>query len=330
MTNAHVNKVVYGSSTLIDLTADTVTPATLMQGYTAHDASGAAIVGTASGGGTGGNVWQDAQGYVHLDDEGGGSSVDVEPLSVTANGTYTAPSGTAYSPVTVAVPSSGESWSWLGKNPVLVHTFEKERTSFRDLGLGDWTWGTSQTTLRSAQAYDSIVVPDYNLYDYCTITRCYVHYDYGQWTPVAAVTSYAYVGGNLSYITYNTPASLISGVPAYRGVTSIAPTQAYRLLYQSSSGETSTSTIYQGVYSYSMKNPTYSANSTTYELTITASRPLVYARGTESYFSETAFANVDMDASYYEVETEVWRTDRYSNTTTFTVEESRNILVNGL
>lgn len=37
-----------------------------------------------------------------------GSSVTVSPLSVTANGTYTAPSGTAYSPVTVNV-SGGES-----------------------------------------------------------------------------------------------------------------------------------------------------------------------------------------------------------------------------
>lgn len=37
----------------------------------------------------------------------GGSDVDVEPLSVDANGTYTAPSGTAYSPVTVNVPTGG-------------------------------------------------------------------------------------------------------------------------------------------------------------------------------------------------------------------------------
>lgn len=35
--------------------------------------------------------------------------VTVEPLSVTANGTYTAPAGKAYSPVTVNVPSSGGS-----------------------------------------------------------------------------------------------------------------------------------------------------------------------------------------------------------------------------
>lgn len=43
--NPNVNKVVYGNDTLIDLTSDTVTASTLMQGYTAHDKSGARIVG---------------------------------------------------------------------------------------------------------------------------------------------------------------------------------------------------------------------------------------------------------------------------------------------
>ena len=107
MPNPYINKVVYGSDTLIDLTSDTVTPSTLMQGYTAHDASGAIITGTATvGGGTGG-VTQDANGYLVLDEEGG-SSVTVEPLSVTTNGTYTAPTGTAYSPVTVSVSGGSD------------------------------------------------------------------------------------------------------------------------------------------------------------------------------------------------------------------------------
>ena len=55
-----VNKVVFntadGEQTLIDLTGDSVTPETLAEGVTAHDASGARIVGTmqaGSGGGTG-------------------------------------------------------------------------------------------------------------------------------------------------------------------------------------------------------------------------------------------------------------------------------------
>lgn len=41
-----VNKVVYGGQTLVDLTADTVTDATLAKGVTAHDKSGAKITGT--------------------------------------------------------------------------------------------------------------------------------------------------------------------------------------------------------------------------------------------------------------------------------------------
>ncbi len=42
------NKVVYGSKTLIDLTADTVTPETLTKDATAHDKTGAIIVGTST------------------------------------------------------------------------------------------------------------------------------------------------------------------------------------------------------------------------------------------------------------------------------------------
>lgn len=40
------SKIVYGDKVLIDLTEDTITPATLKSGVTAHDASGAKITGT--------------------------------------------------------------------------------------------------------------------------------------------------------------------------------------------------------------------------------------------------------------------------------------------
>lgn len=40
------NKVVYGNTVLIDLTADTVTADKILAAYTAHDASGAIITGT--------------------------------------------------------------------------------------------------------------------------------------------------------------------------------------------------------------------------------------------------------------------------------------------
>jgi len=44
--NPYVNKVIYNNGTIIDLTSDTVTPSKLKLGETAHDASGAPIVGT--------------------------------------------------------------------------------------------------------------------------------------------------------------------------------------------------------------------------------------------------------------------------------------------
>lgn len=40
------NKVIYGSTVLIDLTADTVTADKILTGFTAHDQSGASITGT--------------------------------------------------------------------------------------------------------------------------------------------------------------------------------------------------------------------------------------------------------------------------------------------
>ena len=43
-----VNRVIYGSETLIDLTSDTVTPDKLFTGVTAHSASGEVITGSAS------------------------------------------------------------------------------------------------------------------------------------------------------------------------------------------------------------------------------------------------------------------------------------------
>ena len=44
--NEYINKVIYGGNTLIDLTADTVTADKILDGYTAHAASGETITGS--------------------------------------------------------------------------------------------------------------------------------------------------------------------------------------------------------------------------------------------------------------------------------------------
>jgi len=42
-----INKVIYYGDTILDLTADTVTPDKLFKGVTAHSASGSAVTGEA-------------------------------------------------------------------------------------------------------------------------------------------------------------------------------------------------------------------------------------------------------------------------------------------
>lgn len=77
--NPYVNKVEYGGTTLIDITDTTATEDKVLAGYYFYKANGQKVMGTASGG------------------------VSTQALTVTENGTYTAPTGTAYTPVTVNV-----------------------------------------------------------------------------------------------------------------------------------------------------------------------------------------------------------------------------------
>lgn len=98
------NKVVYGNTTLIDLTGDTATAADVAQGKTFHLASGASATGTAQGGTITDNVTTLPSGGDFHDISG--TVVEIEALSVTENGTYSE-TGKAYSPVTVNVSGGG-------------------------------------------------------------------------------------------------------------------------------------------------------------------------------------------------------------------------------
>lgn len=87
--NPYVNKVQLADGTpIMDISSSTVSPQSLMEGYTAFDASGAPITGTAKGGAEDGYVWQDGEGYVHLSDKSGTerivSEVIAEPYDSTS------------------------------------------------------------------------------------------------------------------------------------------------------------------------------------------------------------------------------------------------------
>ena len=95
-----------GTASFTDVTDTTAVAGDVAQGKYFFSASGVLTLGTNQGGSGDGSVWQDANGYVHLSDEAG-THVEVDALTVTQGGTYTAQTGHAYSPVTVASGSAG-------------------------------------------------------------------------------------------------------------------------------------------------------------------------------------------------------------------------------
>ena len=91
--NSDVNKVIYGDQTLIDLTNDTVTADKIVEGYTAHSASGRSITGTLS------DATQNSHGLMSAEDKAkldglSSYSFDTKP---TENSNNLVTSGTVYS-----------------------------------------------------------------------------------------------------------------------------------------------------------------------------------------------------------------------------------------
>lgn len=82
--NPYVNKVVFGSATLVDLTGTTATADKILSGYGAYGADGAWMDGTATASSGSGVIWQDSQGYVHLSNEG---DIPLQTKSVTPSET---------------------------------------------------------------------------------------------------------------------------------------------------------------------------------------------------------------------------------------------------
>jgi len=114
----------------IDLSQDTVTAATLLQGYTAHDASGNAITGTYAG-----------------------TTPVLGTKTITENGTYAASSDSldGYSSVTVNIPSSSPSLQSKSVSPTT-----SEQTVTPDSGYD----GLSSVTVGAVQVHSKSVTPN--------------------------------------------------------------------------------------------------------------------------------------------------------------------------
>ena len=142
-----------GTASFTDVTGTTATADKILEGYGAYGADGAWMNGTATG----------------------GSSVSVEALSVTQNGTYTAPTGKAYSPVTVNVSGGGSSWQTLYDGSVEVYSSSPNyfqispyTTAFQSDQTYRVTWGQTQYLCNTitdplGATYDGYLIGNLNI-----------------------------------------------------------------------------------------------------------------------------------------------------------------------
>lgn len=113
-----INKVQYGNTVLIDLTDTTAVASDVAAGKYFYGKDGVKTLGTGSG---------------------GGGSITVEALSVTQNGTYTAQTGHAYSPVTVNVSGGASAWTKVAETSYQVSTTSTSTTT-----VATWSTGYSE------------------------------------------------------------------------------------------------------------------------------------------------------------------------------------------
>lgn len=127
-----VNKVVYGNDTLIDLTSDTVTSATMLNGTTAHDASGASITGS----------------YVPPATPTSLTPSNSSPATITSGETYTATAnGKAVASITNIIPLNSSPVRLAGFTPYVINSGSS--TEVQGYAIESYSAYTPSTTNRS-------------------------------------------------------------------------------------------------------------------------------------------------------------------------------------
>ena len=243
----------------------------------------------------------------------------------TANGTYDV-TNLAQLIVNVSGGGGGDSWSWAGKNPTKIQEWT-EHKKFSETDFATWTWNTNQSTLYSAIALSPTLNVNVGDYDYLQINRFYVHFDYGNWTVLGAVEDFAFVGVASIFGYPRTLAYAQSETMDGNYSHSVsADNYGYFINLQ---GYKSYLTQTCGLYMNANYVPTASSTSTITP-TVTFYRPTIYARGHTSYFTSTAFENVDMEASYYDYTSEVWRVDAQTSDKSWSRLETVKVLNSGI
>ena len=217
-----------GTASFTDVTDTTASASDVASGKYFYTAAGVRTEGTSSGGGGGdGYVWQDGNGYVHLSDEQGTQTI-IDPLSVSNNGTYTAATGHAYSPVTVSVSGGSglvyETGTYIPANDINeptisfanVHNKRPFSVSIEDMDFEDTTPSADSMLAWSIYSfYDAygVVFNFSNMPNYSRTMFCYKTSSSCTWSGYTQTQFDTGSTSSLDYFLTNT------GFTAYVGVT---------------------------------------------------------------------------------------------------------------
>ena len=147
--------------------------------------------------GTGG-VTQDQDGYLILDEEGSSGGISVDPISITQNGVYTAPTGTAYSPVTVSVSSKQRKQvNFIDYDGTILYSYTATEAnalttlpsnpSHTGLTSQGWNWTLQQIKTQLTAVPDGPIWVGQMYVTSDGKTRIYCHFEKGRLAPYLGI-----------------------------------------------------------------------------------------------------------------------------------------------
>lgn len=250
--------------------------------------------------------------------------VDVVSVDITTNGTYTAPSGKAYSPVNVNV---NPPYLCIGKNPTLLRTELKPKVYLKDTGYATWTPSTTTTTIVPTTDEFTFDADMLN-YDYMLCQQFYVHlyYDDGaqqkgmfiEGTGESWSAMYRYPSGYPQLLDHNWNTN--GANPAIQNVLSTH-------YYAANGSESIVNSLSYGI-SFATQMPTVSSTTGTNNPTWTVRSPNIQARCHDSYFNPANAWYVNQNTSYYQLKYILYRVDYGTCPFRFAQDRKNDILIN--
>lgn len=266
-----------------DVSDTTATASDVASGKYFYLADGTKTQGTSSGGGGRGSVTQDQDGYLVLDDDAPAPSITVESLSVTQNGTYTAPTGKAYSPVTVNVSGGGAlKVGAIRPDAELVQSYTYDKYFVADESGTIPAYNTTAQTLKRAASLGTISM-DYTNYRYFVTFRSLTTPVYSTRTAVKGKEIAHFAIGNADMVYAPANAFSYGGVNSSVNIVAVANRYMLAPFFSTATNISYNLNQYFGIYADFLTLPSYTNGN------ITIYSPRLAMRGSTTYFTSDAW-----------------------------------------